>query len=69
MLVALVDEHADLAGGVAGDGHERDVAGFGQAQALRERPERLRLEVDQGRVEPGGPVRVRDVAAQAAAQP
>src|SRR4029453_14139588 len=66
-LIALVDEHADLPGGVAGDGDERDVACFGQAQALRERPERLRLELERGRLEPGWPVRVRDVAAQAGA--
>src|SRR4029450_13031287 len=67
-LVALVDEHADLAGGVAGDGYERNVACFGESQALWERPQRLRPELEQGWPEPGWPVRVRDVAAQAAAQ-
>jgi hypothetical protein len=33
-VVALVDEHADLTGGVAGDGDEGDVARFGQAALL-----------------------------------
>ena len=28
-LIAFVDEHADLAGGVPGNGHERDVARVG----------------------------------------
>ena len=37
-VVSVLDENADLTGGVAGNGYERDVAGFGQAQALRERP-------------------------------
>jgi hypothetical protein len=69
ILVALVDEHADLAGRVAGERDERDVAGFGQAQALRERPERIRLELDDGWPEPRRPALVRDVAAQASAQP
>src|ERR687891_1495121 len=67
-VVALVDEHADLPGGVAGKGHERDVAGFGQAQALREGSERLRLELNQRWAEPCGPALVRDVAAQAATE-
>src|SRR5690348_7353566 len=49
---ALVEEDTDLAGRVAGKWRERDVAGFGQAQALRERPERFRLELEQGWVEP-----------------
>ena len=48
-VVAVFDEHAELAGGVAGDGDEGDVACLGQAQALREGPERLRLEVERGR--------------------
>jgi hypothetical protein len=30
-VVAVVDEHADLAGCVPGERNERDVAGFGQA--------------------------------------
>jgi len=67
-LVVLVDEHADLARGVARDGYEGDVAGFGQVQAPWERPQWLLLELEQGWLEPGWPVRVRDVAAQPSAQ-
>ena len=53
-VVVVFDENADLAGGMTRDGHERDVAGFGQAQALRERPQRLRLELEQVWSEPAG---------------
>src|SRR5918996_2838596 len=67
-VVALVDEHADLPGSVAGKGHERDVAGLGQAQALRERPERLRLKLERCWLERAWPVLVRHVAAYPAAQ-
>jgi hypothetical protein len=68
-VVVVFDEHADLAGGMTRDGHERDVADFGQAQAPRERLNLLRLELEQGWPEPGRPVLVRNVAAQPAAQP
>ena len=67
-MIAVLDEYAELAGTVAGDGDEGDVARLGQAQALRERPVRLRLEVERGRVEPGGPALVR-VTAHPAPQP
>jgi hypothetical protein len=68
-VVARVDEHADLAGGVAGSGHECDVAGLRQAHTLREGPERLRLKLDRGGPEPGRPMLVRDVAVQTAEKP
>jgi hypothetical protein len=62
-VVTILDEDANLAGGVAGHGHECDVSGFRQAQALRERPERLRLQLKERWLEPGWPVLVRNVAA------
>src|SRR5262249_12124363 len=58
-VIAVFDEYAELAWTVARDGNEGDVARLGKAQALREAPERLRLEVDRGRVKPGWPTRVR----------
>ena len=54
-------------GGVAVEGHERDVAGLRERQALRERPVGGGREVDDGRREPVGPAVV-GIAAQAPAQ-
>ena len=53
-MIAVFDEYAELAWTVARDGNEGDVARLGQAHALREAPERLRLEVDRGRVNQAG---------------
>lgn len=39
-MVAVLDQHANLAGGVARDRDERDVAGFRQRQAGGKRAER-----------------------------
>ena len=45
-VVAVLDDDGELAGAVAGDGDERDVAGLGQPQAGGKRPERAGCEVD-----------------------
>lgn len=58
-VIVVFDKYAELARTVAWEGNEGYVARLGEAQALREAPERLRLEVDRGRVKPGWPAPVR----------
>jgi hypothetical protein len=48
-VVVVFDENADLAGGMTRNGHERDVAGFGQTP---ERPNLLLLELELEQVGP-----------------